>query len=248
MSALLVDGVMVVGDNLESDPLQTYHCVGSLETSTLRADPGSRRRSCVRSRGCAASSPWAAAASAPPTCCVASSCRPTGQCGVNNVELGLYTEQICRPPPHPGHAARRAGAHHLRKAGWPVELIGKVADVIVCEGAHKEPHVPTGPCSRPPMTRSTASPRGLIAINVQETDLAGHDQNAKRYAECLRSTDEGVGRMLAKFGPQRPVSSSPATTATTRRSGTTSTPASSRRCWRMARGSGTSHRASRKPG
>jgi phosphopentomutase len=37
---------------------------------------------------------------------------------------------------------------------------------------------------------------GLIAINVQETDLAGHDQNAARYAECLRATDEGIGRML----------------------------------------------------
>ena len=31
VSALFVDHSMIVGDNLESDPLQTYHCVGSLE-------------------------------------------------------------------------------------------------------------------------------------------------------------------------------------------------------------------------
>jgi phosphopentomutase len=42
---------------------------------------------------------------------------------------------------------------------------------------------------------------GLIAINVQETDLAGHDQDAARYAACLRATDAGIGRMLAMLRP-----------------------------------------------
>ena len=32
---------MIVGDNLESDPLQTYHCVGSLEA--LGYEAGSDR-------------------------------------------------------------------------------------------------------------------------------------------------------------------------------------------------------------
>jgi phosphopentomutase len=44
--------------------------------------------------------------------------------------------------------------------------------------------------------------RGLIAINVQETDLAGHDQDAQRYAECLRMTDAGVGRILDMLTPR----------------------------------------------
>jgi phosphopentomutase len=43
--------------------------------------------------------------------------------------------------------------------------------------------------------------RGLIAVNVQETDLAGHDQDARRYAECLRVTDAGVGKILAQLRP-----------------------------------------------
>ncbi len=89
----------------------------------------------------------------------------------------------------------------MHKAGWPVELIGKVADVIICEAAAKAPHVPTQQALEATYQALDRVTHGFIAINVQETDLAGHDQNAKRYADCLRLTDQGVGNILARLRP-----------------------------------------------
>jgi phosphopentomutase len=127
--------------------------------------------------------------------------RPTGQCGVNNVALGLYTSKYVVRHLTQGTRPDVQVTTLMRKAGWPVHLIGKVADVIVCEGAHKAPHVPTADVLDETYRALDQVDRGLIAINVQETDLAGHDQDAARYAECLRMTDEGVGRILAKLRP-----------------------------------------------
>ena len=89
----------------------------------------------------------------------------------------------------------------LQKAGGPVSLIGKAADVIVCEGADKAAHVPTGDVLDATCETLDRMPRGLIVVNVQETDLAGHDENAARYADCLRAVDAGLGRMMGKLAP-----------------------------------------------
>ena len=201
LSALRVDDAMIVGDNLESDPLQTYHTVGSLEdvpyeqivevATILRSVARVRRIVAMGGRGFRAADVFRC-----------TELRPTGQCGVNNVALGLYTSKYVVRHLTQGTRPDVQVTTLMRKAGWPVALIGKVADVIVCEGAEKAPHVPTGDVLSATYEALDRVTRGLIAINVQETDLAGHDQDAARYAACLRATDEGIGRMLAKLGPR----------------------------------------------
>lgn len=201
VSALLVDGAMIVGDNLESDPLQTYHTVGSLEdlpyerivevAQVVRDVARVRRIVAMGGRGFR---------SADVIRCTER--RPTGQCGVNNVALGLYTKQYVVRHLTRGTRPDVQVSTIMRKAGWPVHLIGKVADVVVCEGAQKAPHVPTPDVLEATYQALDAVSHGLIAINVQETDLAGHDQDALRYAQCLRTTDEGIGRILAKLTPR----------------------------------------------
>ena len=198
VSALWVDGAMIVGDNLESDPLQTYHTVGSMEdlpyekilevAEILRSVARVRRIVAMGGRGFR---------SADVLRCTER--RPTGQCGVNNVALGLYTKKYVVRHLTQGTRPDVQVTTLLHQAGWPVHLIGKVADVIVCEGAEKAPHVPTPDVLTATYEVLDRVDRGLIAINVQETDLAGHDQDAARYAECLRMTDEGVGRILGKL-------------------------------------------------
>lgn len=201
LSALRVDGAMIVGDNLESDPLQTYHTVGSLEdlpyerivdvATIVRSVARVRRIVAMGGRGFRAADVFR---------CVER--RPTGQCGVNNVALGLYTSKYVVRHLTQGTRPDVQVSTLMRKAGWPVALIGKVADVVVCEGAEKAPHVPTGDVLDATFEALGRVKRGLIAINVQETDLAGHDQDAARYAACLRATDAGIGRMLELLGPR----------------------------------------------
>jgi len=201
VSALVVDGTMIVGDNLESDPLQTYHVVGSLEDlaydeilavgQIVRSVARVRRIVAMGGRGFRA---------ADVIRCVER--RPTGQCGANNVALGLYTSNYVVRHLTQGTRPDVQVTTLMRRAGWPVHLIGKVADVVVCEGAEKAAHVPTSDVLAATYDALDRVERGLIAINVQETDLAGHDQDAARYAACLRMTDEGVGRVLGKLRPR----------------------------------------------
>jgi len=198
VSALWVDDAMVVGDNLESDPLQTYHTVGSLEdldyaqilgvAETLRQVARVRRVVAMGGRTFRA---------ADIRRCVER--RPTGQCGVNNVALGLYTSQYVVRHLTQGSRPDVQVPTLMREAGWPVALIGKMADVIMCEGATKAPYVPTSQVLGATYEAMEQVDRGLIAINIQETDLAGHDQSAARYAECLRTSDEGIGQILQRL-------------------------------------------------
>ena len=199
LSALFVDDAMILGDNLESDPLQTYHCVGSLEeleydqilevSQILRSVARVRRIVAMGGRGFTA---------ADIRRCTEH--RPTGQCGVNNVALGLYTKQYVVRHLTRGSRPEVQVPTLMRQAGWPVVLLGKMADVIICSGAELEPHVPTPRVLEATYRALERVQRGLIAVNIQETDLAGHDQSAARYADCLRVTDEGIGQILTRLG------------------------------------------------
>ena len=115
--------------------------------------------------------------------------------------LGLYTKQYVVRHLTQGSRPEVQVPTLMKKAGWPVSLIGKMADVIICEGADRAPHVPTPLVLEATYDALERVRDGLIAVNVQETDLAGHDQSATRYADCLRVTDEGVGRILSQLRP-----------------------------------------------
>jgi len=200
LAALFVDGAIVVGDNLESDPLQTYHCVGSLDDLAYDAivDVAEAVREVARVRRVVAMGGQGFRAAE-----IRRSVerRPTGQCGVNNVALGLYTKRYVVRHLIRGSRPEVQVPTILRRAGWPVALIGKVADVIACEGAEMEPHVPTPAVLEATLAALQRVPRGLIAVNIQEADLAGHDQDPRRYAEILRLSDQGVGEILARLTP-----------------------------------------------
>jgi phosphopentomutase len=201
LSALRVDDAMIVGDNLESDPLQTYHTVGSVEdvayeqileiATIVRGVARVRRIVAMGGQGFRAADVFRCTER-----------RPTGQCGVNNVALGLYTSQYVVRHLTRGTRPDVQVSTILRKAGIAVALLGKAADVIACEGADKAAHVATGDVLDETYRTLGRMPRGLIVVNTQETDLAGHDENAARYADCLRQVDVGIGRILGMLAPR----------------------------------------------
>ena len=200
LPARLVDGQLVVGDNLESDPRQTYHCVGSLgEVDYARiVEVAELVRTVARVRRVVAMGGQDFTAAEMVRCVER---RPSGQCGVNNVALGLYTKRYIVRHLIRGTRPEVQVPTILRRAGWPVALVGKVADVIACDGAEMEPHVPTPLVLEATLAALGRVAGGLIAANIQETDLAGHDQDPRRYAEILRLADRGVGDILARLGP-----------------------------------------------
>ncbi|WP_052864943.1 phosphopentomutase [Streptomyces niger] len=136
---------------------------------------------------------------------------------------GLEVQHLGAPLDHtrqlPDAAAR---------AGVPVTLVGKAADILACEAAVRRPAVDTEEVLRHTVDTVRAAGRGgadgrgegagrggadgrgegagrgggagqgsvLVVSNVQETDLAGHEQDPDRYAAVLRRVDEGLAALL----------------------------------------------------
>ena len=84
----------------------------------------------------------------------------------------------------------------LTKAGIPVTLIGKVADIVANDQGPSISCVPTKDCLDHTIEELKKMEKGFICTNVQETDLAGHSQSSAEYKKILEIADEGIGRLL----------------------------------------------------
>lgn len=84
----------------------------------------------------------------------------------------------------------------LTRAGIPVTLIGKVADIVANDGGESISCVPTPECMKLTIEALNKMEQGFICTNVQETDLAGHSQSSVTYREILEQADKGIGEIL----------------------------------------------------
>ena len=84
----------------------------------------------------------------------------------------------------------------LTRSGIPCTLIGKVADIVANDLGKSISCVPTPEVMEITLNAILEMDQGFICTNVQETDLAGHAQNAARYVEVLKQADEGLAKIL----------------------------------------------------
>ncbi|MFF2850444.1 phosphopentomutase [Streptomyces sp. NPDC058001] len=85
------------------------------------------------------------------------------------------------------------------RAGIPVTLVGKAADILACDGAVRRPAVPTADVLAATLDAVHGDgPDGpsLVVSNVQETDLAGHQQDPERYGTVLEQVDAGLAALV----------------------------------------------------
>jgi phosphopentomutase len=90
----------------------------------------------------------------------------------------------------------------LGKAGIPVYLLGKVADVVCNDFGVSLPMVDTGAVLKETRKLIREHKTGFFCANVQETDLCGHRENAAEYARILEIADEGIGNLLPDLSPE----------------------------------------------
>lgn len=85
-------------------------------------------------------------------------------------------------------------------AGLPVTLVGKAADILVADGPllHSRPGVDTDAVLAD--TLDGIARGGLTVANVQQTDLAGHQQDPGRYAELLERVDRALPALVGALG------------------------------------------------
>ena len=84
----------------------------------------------------------------------------------------------------------------LGKAGIPVTLIGKVADIVTNKMGVCISCVPTDECMQLTIKAVKENEQGFICTNVQETDLSGHSQSSMQYRKILEKADRGLGELL----------------------------------------------------
>lgn len=199
-SMLLVDGVAVVHDNIEARARLNVNVTASLDDVgfeeltdiglVVRRVVNVSRVIVVGSRGYGVADIRAHIVH-----------RGNGHIGVDTPGLGVYSEHY--QVRHLGleFPVERQLPTRVRTAGGQVVLLGKAADVVQCEGAVLENLVPTAEVFDATVRHLDDMDRGLIVANVQETDLAGHEQDRDRYARVLQLVDARLPELLERIGP-----------------------------------------------
>ncbi|MER7962203.1 phosphopentomutase [Streptomyces ardesiacus] len=195
LPVLVVDGAALVHDNLEADPGINWNVSGRLEdlsfgqilsiAETVRSVAPVAR---VIAVGGHADGPLSAFVRR----------GDGGTVGLDTPASGVYrngglkVQHLGAPLDHtrqlPDLAAR---------AGIPVTLVGKAADILACDAAVRRPAVPTADVLAHTLEAARAGGDALVVANVQETDLAGHQQDADRYGTVLERADQGLGDLIA---------------------------------------------------
>ncbi|MFD7205344.1 phosphopentomutase [Streptomyces sp. NPDC059893] len=192
---LMVDGAVLVHDNLEADPGINWNTSGRLDdldfdgilsvARTVRAVAPVARVIAVGGH-----------ASGPLVDFVREG--DGGTVGLDTPASGFYRNG--------GLQVRHLGAglDHTRqlpdlaaRAGIPVTLVGKAADILACDNAVRRPAVPTADVLAYTLEAVRAKGEALVVANVQESDLAGHQQDVERYGHVLEQVDAGLAALVS---------------------------------------------------
>ncbi len=192
----LNDGVLL-SDNLENEPGMAINLAGSLDVvdfpTVLRMAEIVRAR--VRNpRVIAFASPQID----PQAILRALSSTADGLTGIDTPQTGFYKDGYLVRHFGVGFDAHQEIPHLLSRQGYPVELIGKFADVAAWsdDPIPRRPLVDTSAVLEDTTRTWHRLERGLIAANVQETDLAGHAQDAARLFHVLQLVESWLQTFL----------------------------------------------------
>lgn len=84
----------------------------------------------------------------------------------------------------------------LDKNGITVSFLGKIADIIQTSSTRLFPGVDSNYLFDCLIKEVRDIDNGFIALNIQETDLAGHAEDVERYADRLELSDRRIAELL----------------------------------------------------
>lgn len=84
----------------------------------------------------------------------------------------------------------------LDKKGITVSFLGKIADIIQTSSTRLFPGVDSNYLFDCLIKEVRDIDNGFIALNIQETDLAGHAEDVERYADRLELSDRRIAELL----------------------------------------------------
>ncbi|HBG3256164.1 TPA: phosphopentomutase [Clostridioides difficile] len=84
----------------------------------------------------------------------------------------------------------------LGKNNIGVYLFGKVADIVQNDYGVNLPGVDTEQVFRKLIEKLKSNIDGFFCLNVQETDLAGHQQDVDKYIDVLKISDKNINKVI----------------------------------------------------
>lgn len=195
---LLVNNCVTVADNIEADPGQIYNLTASLDLIPYKEvlKIGRIVRKVVKVSRVI---PFGGINVSLEDILNAVEEKEDKFIGINAPKSGVYNEGY--EVIHLGYGidAEVQVPTILGKKGIPVVLLGKVADIVENPYGKSISCVDTEEVMKLTIKEMEAMEEGFICTNVQETDLAGHAENAERYAEKLAIADKYIGEIMDKM-------------------------------------------------
>ncbi|NIZ41313.1 phosphopentomutase (plasmid) [Entomospira entomophila] len=193
-SILLVNGVATVGDNLETDLGMVYNVTGLLDQISFQDLLAIGQ--CVRSVVKVGRVITFGGRNVSREDLLNAYEIKGNYAGVNAPKSGVYREgyQVL----HLGYGIdhRSQIQYQLEQAHIPVALIGKVSDIIYSENGYQFTSADTDLLFRETIDQIKQTSHGLICLNIQETDLAGHAQDVALYGALLEKCDCYLGSII----------------------------------------------------
>lgn len=190
---LVVDEAMVVAESLEADPGMNYNVTGSLELADFDEIVGVARH--VREAAAVVRVIAVGGRDIDMDDILGSLRARNGAVGVDTPALGVYGHgvELLHLGNDFGFASQAPVL--IAERGLTVSLIGKMADIVWCPEAERLPAVDTDEVLNLLEEVVGRQLEGLIAVNVQELDLAGHRESCDEYVRILEAADRSLGRL-----------------------------------------------------
>ncbi|GMA62819.1 phosphopentomutase [Alicyclobacillus fastidiosus] len=188
---MLVNDQILIADNMENDPGQIINVTGALDVtpfSDILAVGQVVRRIAKTSRVIALGGTGVSVRDVIDHVVI----EPL-RSGVDTGRLNIYNEDY--QVRHLGYGIDPDTQIHsiLRRSGKTVYLYGKMADVITGDVNERNPMVDSqGVIDLIVHRLENMRGEGLVCATVQETDLAGHEQDPQKFARVLNIVDRGA--------------------------------------------------------
>ncbi|MBS4538731.1 phosphopentomutase [Clostridium sp. D2Q-11] len=195
---LLVNKVVIVADNIETDYGQIYNISAPLDYISFEKvmEIGQVVRKNVKVNRVIALGGHEVS---PEQLINSIEQRDDGLVGVNSPKSGVYKKDYQARHMGYGVDPSKQISSILTKENREVTLIGKMQDIIECEKATKIPAVDTELVMKKIIENIDKMNEGLISATVQETDLRGHAEDIQGYADKIMLADKYLGNILEKM-------------------------------------------------
>lgn len=195
LEILIINDSFAIGDNLEADLGQVYNITGTFEKISYNEllEAGFFLRQLVKVPRVIT---FGGKNITIENIKNAYQCKENTFAGINAPKSGVYESGY--QVKHMGYGIEYTEQlPYIIGKNIPVTLIGKVADIVHNEYGKSICEVDTEKVMLHLIEEISNNKKGFFCANVQETDLAGHEENSKKYAEKLEVVDKFLKKILS---------------------------------------------------